>query len=83
MVKPLWSLLLVLGCITSVQAQESLLPTHISDAGEVTVTAFLRFQAGQGTLTNPASFDHPCKALISLKSFDIHFVEDPEFFFVL
>jgi len=54
MVKPLWSLLLVLGCITSVQAQESLLPTHISDAGEVTVTAFLRFQAGQGTLTNPA-----------------------------
>jgi len=50
MFKPALSFLLVFGCITSVGAQESLLPTHVSDAGEVTVTAALGFGAGQGTL---------------------------------
>src|SRR5262245_16875744 len=54
------SVALVLGCITSVSAQESLLPTYVNGPGEVTLEAFLRFQAGQGTLSNPvfeADFD--------------------------
>jgi hypothetical protein len=48
------SLTLVFVCSASVSAQESLIPTHISGAGEFTVEGFLRFQAGQGTLSNPA-----------------------------
>ncbi|HZM19643.1 MAG TPA: hypothetical protein VFB87_09550, partial [Gaiellaceae bacterium] len=47
------SLALVLGCITSVSAQESLLPTYVNGSGEVTVEGFLRFQAGQGTFASP------------------------------
>jgi hypothetical protein len=47
------ALLLVLACAASVSAQESLRPTHISNTGEVTVTAALRYQAGGGTLTSP------------------------------
>jgi hypothetical protein len=53
MFKPAWSLVLALGCITPVVAQDSLIPTDISDGGEVTVTALLRYILGQGTLTNP------------------------------
>src|SRR5688572_11060101 len=53
MFKPVWSLVLALGCITPVVAQDSLIPTDISDSGEVTVTALLRYILGQGTLTNP------------------------------
>lgn len=56
MLKTPLSVALVLGCITSVSAQESLLPTYVNGSAEVTVEALLRFQAGQGTLSNP-SFD--------------------------
>jgi hypothetical protein len=60
MFKTACSAILVFACVASVRAQESLLPTHISDTGEVTVTAMLRFNAGQGTLSDPlaeADFD--------------------------
>jgi hypothetical protein len=60
MFKTACSAILVFACVATVRAQESLLPTHISDTGEVTVTAALRFNAGQGTLSDPlaeADFD--------------------------
>ncbi len=53
MFKSALSAFLAIGCVTSVSAQDSLIPTHVSDTGEVTVTAELRFQAGQGTLSDP------------------------------
>jgi hypothetical protein len=53
MSKAAWSAILVLACVTPAAAQEALLPTHVSDSGEITVSALLRFQAGQGTLSNP------------------------------
>ena len=52
--KSAWTAVLLFACGSAAAAQESLLPTHVSDSGEVTVSAALRFAAGQGTLSNPA-----------------------------
>lgn len=60
MFKTACSAILVAACVTSVRAQESLIPTHVSGSGEVTVTAELRYQAGRGTVSDPlgeADFD--------------------------
>ena len=53
MSKTAWAWVLVIGCVSPAAAQESLLPTHVSDAGEVTITGQLRYLAGRGTLSNP------------------------------
>ena len=54
MVKSALSLALVFGCAASVGAQDYLLPTHVSAPGEINISAELRYQAGEGTLSNPS-----------------------------
>lgn len=53
MFKSASALVLVLACAASAAAQESLLPSHISGTGEITLTGALRYQAGKGTLASP------------------------------
>lgn len=54
MFKSALSLILAVVGAASVSAQDSLIPTHVSDPGEINVTAELRYHAGQGTLSNPS-----------------------------
>jgi len=60
MAKSAWTAVLLLACGAPALAQDSLLPIHISETGEVTITGVLRYALGKGTLSNPgfeADFD--------------------------
>jgi hypothetical protein len=54
MVKSALSFALVIAGAASASAQDYLLPTYVSGAGEINISAELRYQVGEGTLSNPA-----------------------------
>jgi hypothetical protein len=53
MSKSAWTALWILAAGSAAMAQDALVPTHISNFGEITATFRLRYDAGQGNLKDP------------------------------